>query len=111
MSTVPVIHAVAIFAVTRAHTTFEWLCDGHSELLVQQGVAKYLGPCDQACHRCPPAPSKYLRPDGSVDFVPTSPTSRMPLPGEVPPHDLIVWPESLRPKQKRTKATTREITT
>lgn len=86
---------VAIYELTREWTTYRWLCEACLAAAKAEGwTTKYYAPCNQACDRCPDVPSKFLKPDGSVDAEPTRDGIwRGPGPNYRRPARLKPWPK------------------
>jgi hypothetical protein len=86
---------VAIYELTREWTTYAWLCEADVTKLKTEGwTVKYRAPCSQACDRCPAVPSPFLKPDGSVDAIPTTDgVWRGPGPDYRRPARLKPWPK------------------
>jgi len=95
---------VAIYELTREWSTYRWLCETCLAAIKAEGwTAKYRAACNGACDRCPAVPSAHQKQDGSVAYIPTSRSARLPTRAECPPPRVLPpWPKpKTRPPQRK----------
>jgi hypothetical protein len=93
---------VDVVELTFGISTVAWLCKGHQESKWRAGwTIKVVKPIGAPCDLCPSD-----RPRDTVDYVPTSPDSRLPTRAEIPePQQPETWAARLARLSKEQKRT------